>query len=91
MLGRGTFLTTDKVLPGIYVRCNFNKSSGRASSIKLYALKDGDSIQLKLTNPYRFTYEDDENGTISISSNYGYSLYAIDDGEGTITIGVNAK
>lgn len=91
MLGRGTFSTPNRILPGIYVRCNFKKSTGKSNSIRLYANKGSDGIILTLTNPFYFNYEDDGNGTISLSHTYGYSLFTKTDGEGTVLIGASSK
>lgn len=90
MLGRGLFSNTNKTLPGIYVKCNFTQSEYE-DSIKLYAIKDGSNITLKLTNPFYFVSTDDGQGNVTLSATYGFSLLTEHDGEGNVSMEVKSK
>ena len=87
MIGRGSFSTPDKILPGIYVKRNAKKSNPK-KLIRLYAIKNGDNIALKLSSPLDFKYAYDGKGKVSLSHTDGYSLYAINDGKGDVSMGV---
>ena len=89
MLGRGTYSVPNKILPGIYVKCNF-KEPILGNSIKLYAISDGDNITLKLTTPFVFNYTHDGKGNVLLSNTHDYTLYTINDGVGNITMEVKS-
>ena len=91
MLGRGFYSIENKILPGIYVKGNFNQNRQTDDSIKIYAIKHGSDIELALTFPYIFNCTNDGDGNVTLSSTYGFSLLTTHDGEGNVSMEVKSK
>lgn len=90
MLGRGLYSKKDRVLPGIYVRGNFTQSQ-TIEKIRIFTIKSGSNITLKLTYPFIFRCTNDGEGNVTLSSTYGFSLLTNNDGEGNVSMEVKSK